>query len=608
MRHPILLTAGFIICGTSFAQSDSSQVSFDIDVKALQQEPPETPKDAERSGRCKLKFDINEIGQTQNIKVIFCTEKIFASNAIEAVSEWKYSPAKLNGNAIYRAGRTVITVFPISGFWGDLRPEATDNFYYPAVPKNPSAPTSIAHVDSSIVSEAPTLSNDSVAPSSVAHRSHEVGSEISNSSTISSPIEVDSFHAGLDIRVTSKVPQVGLDAACKAAFGHINIVAAGGTANDVKPVCTTLTRKSFTTDLEDQMYDILGTANDKLIYAEYYAKSDQYSNYGWDRYQKIMAPLTSQLPTKDIPPWVVSAEIGSELDHEKLSQLSLRFELISVSFLTSNSNTKALQHVSNWVTGGKQRYVNYTRYGAYVNLEYRMTAKHNNQTLLDTTFTQSERVVALDKCIDPEGGGRHTSCTEDSSRYHKWTKTDPEPHKLATAILTQKSVIFDKLTPSFHQRGEQRFREGYRSRDKYHAITTLPENSQSKAKAILPNLETYKQSFRDISGGRAQFAIKSVGLFKAAEPRLRETSGARGRNLSAGADAAQAQCIAEIQRRDAREKKEAKKTLGFLGSALGLPSEAVTIGTMVSGAVVDMVELTFDQQEEVNRCVSAKGY
>ncbi len=55
-----------------------------------------------------LSFDINEHGETTNIKVIKAEpELVFNQAAIDALSKWKYKPKYVDGQPVYQKGLTV---------------------------------------------------------------------------------------------------------------------------------------------------------------------------------------------------------------------------------------------------------------------------------------------------------------------------------------------------------------------------------------------------------------------------------------------------------------------------------------------------------------------
>lgn len=62
-----------------------------FDIKSISQGP--------RSGHCVAIFDVNDTGQTENIRILRCSEPFFQDNALGAISGWTYTSAKINGVA-----------------------------------------------------------------------------------------------------------------------------------------------------------------------------------------------------------------------------------------------------------------------------------------------------------------------------------------------------------------------------------------------------------------------------------------------------------------------------------------------------------------------------
>ncbi len=57
---------------------------------------------ATKSGHCKVMFDVDEKGNTFNIKITFCSEDLFVVPTIESVRRWRYSPRIMNGKPVVR--------------------------------------------------------------------------------------------------------------------------------------------------------------------------------------------------------------------------------------------------------------------------------------------------------------------------------------------------------------------------------------------------------------------------------------------------------------------------------------------------------------------------
>lgn len=61
---------------------------------------PEEALLMEIDGYCILSFTITREGYTSQIKTVECSDNIFELASIKAVSEYQYSPRKINGEAV----------------------------------------------------------------------------------------------------------------------------------------------------------------------------------------------------------------------------------------------------------------------------------------------------------------------------------------------------------------------------------------------------------------------------------------------------------------------------------------------------------------------------
>ena len=98
------------------------QVS-DRDAQPLVRLPPRFPNNAERSGHCRMRFDVNPEGQPYNIVALSCSRKTFERNSIKCVQGWKYRPKIVDGRPTsYKGVETKIT-FRLTDEKGNVIPE-----------------------------------------------------------------------------------------------------------------------------------------------------------------------------------------------------------------------------------------------------------------------------------------------------------------------------------------------------------------------------------------------------------------------------------------------------------------------------------------------------
>lgn len=62
--------------------------------------PPMFPPRAKRSGHCDVLFDVTKAGELENKRIHSCTEKVFASESLKSLEEWRYTPKVQNGKAV----------------------------------------------------------------------------------------------------------------------------------------------------------------------------------------------------------------------------------------------------------------------------------------------------------------------------------------------------------------------------------------------------------------------------------------------------------------------------------------------------------------------------
>jgi len=81
------------------------------------------PPRAEKSGHCKVRFDVSPQGATFNIQTTYCSERIFERPTIKAVEGWKYSPKIRSGVAVTRTGVESTMSFNLTDEHGNIIPQ-----------------------------------------------------------------------------------------------------------------------------------------------------------------------------------------------------------------------------------------------------------------------------------------------------------------------------------------------------------------------------------------------------------------------------------------------------------------------------------------------------
>lgn len=76
----------------------------DSDAEVCLRTPPIMPANAQKSGHCKVAFDVSKEGRPENIKTTYCTEEHFSAPSIQSVHWWFYHPKVERGSAVQRPG------------------------------------------------------------------------------------------------------------------------------------------------------------------------------------------------------------------------------------------------------------------------------------------------------------------------------------------------------------------------------------------------------------------------------------------------------------------------------------------------------------------------
>lgn len=103
-------------------QNFKIQVS-DRDAQPLVRIPPIMPPRAEKSGHCRVRFDVSPEGQPFNVEATSCSQSLFKRASIKSVQKWKYNPKIVDGRATARSGVESKIVFRLADERGNIIPE-----------------------------------------------------------------------------------------------------------------------------------------------------------------------------------------------------------------------------------------------------------------------------------------------------------------------------------------------------------------------------------------------------------------------------------------------------------------------------------------------------
>jgi len=95
----------------------------DRDAQPLVRIPPIMPTRAEKSGHCKVRFDVSPEGQPFNVEAPYCTQSLFSRSSIKSVQKWKYNPKIVDGRSVARSGVESKITFRLTDERGKIIPE-----------------------------------------------------------------------------------------------------------------------------------------------------------------------------------------------------------------------------------------------------------------------------------------------------------------------------------------------------------------------------------------------------------------------------------------------------------------------------------------------------
>ncbi len=95
----------------------------DRDAQPLVRIPPVMPQRAEKSGHCRVRFDVSPEGAPFNVVTTYCTQSLFERATIKSVEKWKYNPKMDDGRPVARRGVESKITFRLTDERGKIIPE-----------------------------------------------------------------------------------------------------------------------------------------------------------------------------------------------------------------------------------------------------------------------------------------------------------------------------------------------------------------------------------------------------------------------------------------------------------------------------------------------------
>jgi len=101
----------------------SSRLDQDREAEVCQRAAAPMPKAAERSGHCKVKFDVSPEGKAINVEATYCSDKVFKKPTIKTVRNWYYYPKVEGGKSVEQKGLKSKMTFRLADKDGNQIPE-----------------------------------------------------------------------------------------------------------------------------------------------------------------------------------------------------------------------------------------------------------------------------------------------------------------------------------------------------------------------------------------------------------------------------------------------------------------------------------------------------
>lgn len=92
-------------------------------VEPLKLVPPVAPRNAGKSGRCTIAFDITDKGVPTNIRAKTCSDNVYRNSSLKMIASTSYAPKLRNGVAVGITGVEQSSVFQLLDRGGKVLPE-----------------------------------------------------------------------------------------------------------------------------------------------------------------------------------------------------------------------------------------------------------------------------------------------------------------------------------------------------------------------------------------------------------------------------------------------------------------------------------------------------
>ena len=84
---------------------------------------PIMPPRAEKSGHCRVRFNVSAEGVPYDVQTTYCTQSLFERATIKSVQRWKFNPKMVGGRAVVMQGVENKVSYRLSDDRGNIIPE-----------------------------------------------------------------------------------------------------------------------------------------------------------------------------------------------------------------------------------------------------------------------------------------------------------------------------------------------------------------------------------------------------------------------------------------------------------------------------------------------------
>ena len=84
---------------------------------------PIMPPRAEKSGHCRVRFNVSAEGAPYDVQTTYCTQSLFERATIKSVQRWKFNPKMVGGRAVAMQGVENKVSYRLSDERGNIIPE-----------------------------------------------------------------------------------------------------------------------------------------------------------------------------------------------------------------------------------------------------------------------------------------------------------------------------------------------------------------------------------------------------------------------------------------------------------------------------------------------------